>query len=126
MCVRSAVNAQLSPAEPDRLRLKECDDRTVSTAPIELDQPDIADADPLEAAERPWTTIVWNDPVNLMSYVSYVFQTYFGYPRTKAEKLMMDVHQRGKAAVSNGSREEMERDVAAMHGYGLWATLQHD
>jgi ATP-dependent Clp protease adaptor protein ClpS len=61
-----------------------------------------------------------------MSYVSYVFQTYFGYPRTKAEKLMMDVHQRGKAAVSNGSREEMERDVAAMHGYGLWATLQHD
>jgi len=99
----------------------------VSTAaPIELDQPEIADADPLEAEDRPWTTIVWNDPVNLMSYVSYVFQTYFGYPRTKAEKLMMDVHQRGKAAVSNGSREEMERDVAAMHGYGLWATLQHD
>jgi len=97
----------------------------VSTAPIELEQPEVADVDPLEAADRPWTTVVWNDPVNLMSYVSYVFQTYFGYPRTKAEKLMMDVHQRGKAAVSNGSREEMERDVAAMHGYGLWATLQH-
>jgi ATP-dependent Clp protease adaptor protein ClpS len=98
----------------------------VSTAPIELEQPEIADADPLWSADRPWTTIVWNDPVNLMSYVSYVFQTYFGFPRTKAEKLMMDVHQRGKAAVSAGSREEMERDVAAMHGYGLWATLQHD
>ena len=98
----------------------------MSTAPIELEQPDVADADPLEAVDRPWTTIVWNDPVNLMSYVSYVFQAYFGYPKTKAEKLMMDVHQRGKAAVSTGSREEMERDVAAMHGYGLWATLQHD
>ncbi len=98
----------------------------MSTAPIELEQPEVADVDPLEAADRPWTTVVWNDPVNLMSYVSYVFQAYFGYPRTKAEKLMMDVHQRGKAAVSNGSREEMERDVAAMHGYGLWATLQHD
>ena len=98
----------------------------MSTAPIEIEQPDVADADPLRAADRPWTTIVWNDPVNLMSYVSYVFQTYFGYPRTKAEKLMMDVHQRGKAAVSTGTREEMERDVAAMHGYGLWATLQHD
>ena len=97
----------------------------MSTAPIELEQPEVADVDPLEAADRPWTTVVWNDPVNLMSYVSYVFQAYFGYPRTKAEKLMMDVHQRGKAAVSNGSREEMERDVAAMHGYGLWATLQH-
>lgn len=98
----------------------------MSTAPIEIEQPDVADADPLKAADRPWTTIVWNDPVNLMSYVSYVFQTYFGYPRTKAEKLMMDVHQRGKASVSTGTREEMERDVAAMHGYGLWATLQHD
>ena len=97
----------------------------MSTAPIELEQPEVADVDPLEAADRPWTTVVWNDPVNLMSYVSYVFQAYFGYPRTKAEKLMMDVHQRGKASVSNGSREEMERDVSAMHGYGLWATLQH-
>ena len=98
----------------------------MTTAPVEVERPEVADADPLELSDRPWTTIVWNDPVNLMSYVSYVFQTYFGYPRSKAEKLMMDVHQRGKAAVSNGSREEMERDVAAMHGYGLWATLQHD
>ena len=76
--------------------------------------------------ENPWVTIVWNDPVNLMSYVTYVFMTYFGYDRGKAEKLMFDVHQEGRAVVSAGTREEMERDVAAMHSYGLWATLQKD
>jgi ATP-dependent Clp protease adaptor protein ClpS len=80
----------------------------------------------LPAVDTPWVTIVWNDPINLMSYVTYVFQTYFGYSRKKAEKLMLDVHQRGRAVVSNGSREEMERDVEAMHTYGLWATLQKD
>jgi len=72
----------------------------------------------------PWVTIVWNDPVNLMSYVSYVFQKHFGYSRKKAEKLMMEVHEDGKSAVSSGSREEMERDVQAMHEYGLWATME--
>ena len=74
--------------------------------------------------DRPWLVIVWNDPVNLMSYVTFVFMTHFGYAKPKAEKLMMDVHHKGKAVVSSGSREEMERDVEAMHGYGLWATLQ--
>lgn len=76
--------------------------------------------------EFPWLTIVWNDPVNLMSYVTYVFQTVFGYPREKAEKLMMDVHHKGKAVVASGSREEMERDVQILHSYGLWATVQRD
>ena len=76
--------------------------------------------------EHPWITIVWNDPVNLMSYVTYVFVTYFGYDREKAEKLMYDVHLEGRAVVSSGTREEMERDVGAMHSYGLWATLQKD
>ncbi|GAA4059493.1 hypothetical protein GCM10022248_29050 [Nonomuraea soli] len=71
-------------------------------------------------------TIVWNDPVNLMSYVTYVFQTVFGYSKEKAEKLMMDVHHKGKAVVSSGTREEMERDVQILHSYGLWATLQQD
>src|SRR3954449_3728921 len=71
----------------------------------------------------PWVTIVWNDPVNLMSYVTYVFQKYFGYDKKKAEKLMLEVHEDGKSVVSSGSREEMERDVQAMHEYGLWATL---
>ncbi|WP_240641323.1 ATP-dependent Clp protease adapter ClpS [Nocardioides ferulae] len=77
-------------------------------------------------ASRPWVTIVWNDPVNLMSYVTYVFRSYFGYSKAKAEKLMMEVHRDGKSVVSTGSREEMERDVQAMHEYGLWATMEHD
>lgn len=71
-----------------------------------------------------WVTIVWNDPVNLMSYVSYVFQSYFGYPRATAEKLMRQVHEQGRAVVSTGNRETMEVDVQAMHGFGLWATMQ--
>ncbi|MGL5826597.1 MAG: ATP-dependent Clp protease adapter ClpS [Nocardioides sp.] len=75
-------------------------------------------------ASLPWVTIVWNDPVNLMSYVTFVFRKYFGYPKKKAEKLMLEVHQDGKSVVSSGSREEMERDVQAMHEYGLWATLE--
>lgn len=69
---------------------------------------------------------MWNDPINLMSYVTYVFMNYFKYSREKAEKLMSDVHHEGRAVVSSGTREEMERDVAAMHSYGLWATLQKD
>lgn len=79
-------------------------------------------------AERdaPWITIVWNDPINLMSYVTHVFMTVFGYAKPKAEKLMLDVHQRGKAVVSQGTRERMELDVHTLHGYGLWATLQQD
>ena len=72
----------------------------------------------------PWVTIVWNDPVNLMSYVTYVFESYFGYPRAKAEQLMTQVHKNGRAVVSSGGRERMEVDVQAMHGFGLWATLQ--
>lgn len=92
-------------------------------APVELERPE---SGALSQEDPPWITIVWNDPVNLMSYVTYVFQRHFGYPRQKAEKLMLDVHRKGRAVVSSGTREEMERDVEAMHGYGLWATLQHD
>jgi len=78
-----------------------------------------------EAAQtqRPWTTVVWDDPINLMDYVTYVFMTYFTYPKAKAEKLMMTVHQEGRAVVSSGTREEMEVDAGAMHSYGLWATV---
>ncbi|MGZ4451302.1 MAG: ATP-dependent Clp protease adapter ClpS [Nocardioides sp.] len=90
-------------------------------SPVELDEPV---TDDLTMAATPWVTIVWNDPVNLMSYVTYVFRTYFGYDKKKAEKLMMEVHTDGRSTVSSGSREEMERDVQAMHGYGLWATLE--
>ncbi|MBB2909979.1 ATP-dependent Clp protease adaptor protein ClpS [Streptosporangium becharense] len=92
-----------------------------STAPVEVERP-AGDVRP----DLPWLTIVWNDPVNLMSYVTYVFQTVFGYSREKAEKLMLDVHHRGKAVVSSGTREEMERDTQIMHSYGLWATVQRD
>jgi ATP-dependent Clp protease adaptor protein ClpS len=87
--------------------------------PVETAEPDQS-----VVVDRPWSTVVWNDPVNLMSYVTYVFQTYFGYPRKKAEKLMLEVHEDGKSTVSHGSREEMERDVQAMHEYGLWATME--
>jgi ATP-dependent Clp protease adaptor protein ClpS len=75
---------------------------------------------------RPWVTIVWNDPVNLMSYVTYVFRTYFGFPKQEAERLMLAVHHEGRAVVATGNREEMERHVEAMHDYGLWATLQRE
>ena len=87
--------------------------------PVETERPDDA-----VLLDRPWSTVVWNDPVNLMSYVTYVFETYFRYPRAKAEKLMLEVHNDGRSTVSSGSREEMERDVQAMHEYGLWATME--
>ena len=83
-----------------------------------------ADADVVADPDRPWITIVWNDPINLMSYVTHVFMTVFGYEKPKAEKLMLDVHHRGRAVVSSGTRERMELDVHVLHGYGLWATLE--
>ena len=73
--------------------------------------------------DRVWVTVVWNDPVNLMSYVTWVFQKLFGYSREKAEKLMLDVHHKGRAIVSSGVRERMEYDATRLHGYGLWATV---
>lgn len=76
--------------------------------------------------DRPWITIVWDDPVNLMSYVTYVFITLFSYSKERATQLMLQVHNEGRAVVSSGRREEMERDVARLHEYGLWATLARD
>jgi ATP-dependent Clp protease adaptor protein ClpS len=73
--------------------------------------------------DKPWNTVVWNDPVNLMNYVSYVFRSYFGYSREEADRLMLQVHNNGRAIVATGPREEMERHVEAMHGYGLLATV---
>jgi ATP-dependent Clp protease adaptor protein ClpS len=74
--------------------------------------------------DTPWVTIVWNDPVNLMSYVSHVFRSYFGFTKEEAERRMLLVHTEGRAVVATGNREQMERHVEAMHDYGLWATLQ--
>ncbi len=75
-------------------------------------------------ADGPWCTVVWNDPVNLMSYVVFVFRHYFGYSRVVAEQLMMQVHEEGRAIVSRGSRERVETDVQAMHSFGLQATIE--
>ena len=95
----------------------------MSVAPAEVEREEAGlDAVP----DTPWVTIVWNDPINLMTYVTYVFQKVFGYAKSKAEKLMLDVHHKGKAAVSHGTRDEAERDVFRLHEYGLWATMQPD
>jgi ATP-dependent Clp protease adaptor protein ClpS len=95
----------------------------VSVAPVELTRPE---TDEQAAVDQPWLTIVWNDPVNLMDYVTYVFQRVFGYAKPKAEKLMLDVHHKGRAVVAAGAREMMERNAETLHGYGLWATVSHD
>lgn len=80
--------------------------------------------DEMAAVDTPWQTIVWNDPVNLMSYVTWVFQKLFGYDKDKATALMMDVHHKGRATVTAGSRDKVEGDVAKLHAAGLWATMQ--
>ncbi len=97
------------------------------TTPAELEQTQVDPVvDELGVEDRPWLTIVWNDPVNLMSYVTYVFQTLFGYSRDKATKLMLDVHHKGRAVVTSGSKDKVEADVAKLHAAGLWATMQRD
>jgi ATP-dependent Clp protease adaptor protein ClpS len=94
-----------------------------TTAPVEVEEPA---ADALIKPDRPWIVIVWNDPINLMSYVTFVFQKLFGYTKEKATKLMLDVHYKGKAVVSSGPREKAELDVFRLHEHGLWATMQQD
>ena len=100
-----------------------CLEPTLTVAPVEVDQPTSGEA---VERDRPWVVIVWNDPINLMSYVTFVFQKLFGYSRDKATKLMLDVHHKGKAVVSSGTREKSELDVFRLHEHGLWATMQHD
>ncbi|HTO01929.1 MAG TPA: ATP-dependent Clp protease adapter ClpS [Microthrixaceae bacterium] len=95
----------------------------MSTSPVEVLEPTI---DSQNETESPWVVLVWNDPINLMSYVTLVLQKLFGYSRPEAEKLMMQVHTEGKAVVSNGNRAEAERDVFRLHEHGLWATMQQD
>ena len=92
-------------------------------APARVEEP-VADEQRRE--DRPWIVIVWNDPINLMSYVTLVFQKVFGYPRSKATKLMLQVHNEGRAIVSSGTREKAEHDVARLHAHGLWATMRQD
>ncbi|WP_182346976.1 ATP-dependent Clp protease adapter ClpS [Tomitella gaofuii] len=93
------------------------------SAPVAEPQVD-EELDELEEIDQPWVTIVWDDPVNLMHYVAFVFQKLFGYSKEKANELMMKVHNEGKAVVSSGGRDKMENDVRRLHAAGLWATMQ--
>ncbi len=87
-------------------------DMPTTLEPTEVVDPDV---DETVAADRPWIVIVWNDPVNLMSYVTFVFQKLFGYSLEKATELMLDVHHKGKAVVANGTREQAEMHVFRLH-----------
>jgi ATP-dependent Clp protease adaptor protein ClpS len=100
-----------------------CIEPTMTLAPTEVRQPEI---DEVSETDRPWVVLVWNDPINLMSYVTFVLQKLFGYSREKATRLMLQVHHEGRAVVSNGPREQAELDVFRLHEHGLWATMQHD
>jgi ATP-dependent Clp protease adaptor protein ClpS len=92
-------------------------------SPEVLERPEV---DEETAEDRPWVVIVWNDPINLMSYVTFVLQKLFGYDIDKATALMLDVHEKGRAVVSSGGKEKAEIDVFRLHEHGLWATMQHD
>ena len=92
-----------------------------TVAPVEVERPE---QDERVREDRPWIVIVWNDPINLMSYVTFVFQKLFGYSYEKATKLLLDVHHKGKAIVSSGPRERAELDVFRLHEHGLWATME--
>ena len=91
-----------------------------AVAPERVDEQEIAEE---TEPDRPWLVIVWNDPINLMSYVTWVFQKLFGYSRTKATRLMLEVHNQGRSVVSSGSREKAELDCFRLHAHGLWATI---
>lgn len=93
------------------------------TSPVEVDRPEV---DEVTDLDTPWIVLVWNDPINLMSYVTFVFQKLFGYSLEKATTLMLDVHEKGRAVVANGTQERCEMDVFRLHEHGLWATMQHD
>ena len=100
-----------------------CIEPTMTVVPTVVREPVGED---VPEADRPWVVIVWNDPINLMSYVTFVFQKLFGYSLQKATKLMLDVHHRGKAIVSSGTKEKAEFDTFRLHSHGLWATMQKD
>lgn len=97
--------------------------RSSTVAPERVEEPVLGEE---VDTDRPWVVVVWNDPVNLMSYVVYVFQKLFGYSREKATHLMLQVHHEGRAVVSSGAREKAEIDVSRLHAHGLWATMQKD
>jgi len=99
----------------------------VAAAPSTIERPRVDEENRTDdATDQPWIVLVWNDPINLMSYVTFVFQKLFGYSREKATELMLDVHHKGRAVVSSGNREKAEMDVYRLHEHGLWATMHKD
>ncbi len=96
----------------------------VDVAPVEVEPVIGVTAAERAESDQPWLVVVWNDPINLMSYVTFVFQKLFGFSREKATKLMLDVHHKGRAVVTSGSREKAEADVNRLHEHGLWATME--
>ncbi len=95
--------------------------RQIEAEPAVDERTDIGES---TRTDKPWLVIVWNDPVNLMSFVTYVLQKLFGYSKEKATKLMLDVHNKGRAVVSSGTRDRAELDVYRLHEHGLWATME--
>jgi ATP-dependent Clp protease adaptor protein ClpS len=123
--LRQSCTTTVRLANADRQRLS--DNQFVNTivVPAEVEVREPASEEDVEH-DRPWVVIVWNDPINLMSYVTLVFQKLFGYSLAEATKLMLQVHNEGKAVVSSGNREKSELDVSRLHAHGLWATMQQD
>ena len=112
------------PVEASRLTgVGTISDVPTTLEPMQVEEPDLQDA---TESDRPWIVLVWNDPINLMSYVTHVFQKLFGYSLEKATELMLDVHEKGRAVVASGTREEAEMHVFRLHEHSLWATMEHD
>ncbi|MCH7583946.1 MAG: ATP-dependent Clp protease adapter ClpS [Acidobacteria bacterium] len=121
MADRTRRLRELAQRPAARLGAPNASRRQVTVAP---DQVDVPDVDELDATAHPWQVVVWNDPVNLMSYVVWVFRKLFGHPETEATRLMLQVHHEGRAIVSSGPLEKAELDCHRLHHHGLWATLE--
>jgi ATP-dependent Clp protease adaptor protein ClpS len=121
--VRTIVLSAAMPTSTRAQRRATARRSAVAPAPVEVEVPGGEDE---IGQDRPWIVIVWNDPINLMSYVTFVFRKLFGYDEAKATRLMLQVHHEGKAVVSGGTREKAEHDVARLHAHGLWATMRQD
>lgn len=133
LCMSDAVRIAAGPAGANQAAARATGplDTTAAAPGVRMSAPQatpeaVEATEILEAEDRPWVTVVWDDPVNLMHYVTYIFQKLFGYSKAKATELMLQVHNEGKAVVSSGSRDRMEHDVQRLHAAGLWATMQRD
>ena len=94
---------------------------TSAVLPGTIDLPDTGEKVDID---RGWNVVVWNDPVNLMSYVVLVFRKVFGYSEEKATRLMLEVHHEGRSVVNTAPREKAEIDCYTLHRHALWATIE--